>query len=73
MMNFAVTFLKMRTLYMLWRAQFSSEFYAVFRVHQILILLPLESKIGKQNVSQKVRILISLLALIQDKKPNILC
>ena len=40
-MNFAVTFLKMLALYMLWRAQFLSKLDAVFCVHQILILLPL--------------------------------
>ena len=39
--NFAVPFLKIHTLYMLWRAQFLSDFYIVFCVHQILILLPL--------------------------------
>ena len=40
-MKFAVPFLKMLALCMLWRAQFLSDFYAVFCVHQILILLPL--------------------------------
>ena len=37
-MNFAVTFLKMRALYVLWRAQSLSEFYAIFCSYQILIL-----------------------------------
>ena len=68
-MNFAVPFLKMLTLYMLWRAQFLSDFYAVFCIHQILILLPLQARIWEQKVSQKVRILILLLAIIQDEKP----
>ena len=40
-LNFAVPFLKILILYMLWRAQFLSHFYTVFCVHQILILLPL--------------------------------
>ena len=40
-MNFAVPFLKMLTHYLLWRAKFLSDFYAVFCVHQIVILLPL--------------------------------
>ena len=72
-MNFAVYFLKMLTLYMLWRAQFLSDFYAAFCIHQILILLPLEAEIWEQKVSQKVRILILLLAIIQDENPpNIL-
>ena len=70
-MNFAGPFLKMLTLYMLWRAQFLSKFYAVFCVHQILILLPLEAKILVQKVSHKVRIIILLLAIIQDEKPLI--
>ena len=39
--NFDVPLLKMLTLCMIWRAQFLSDFYAVFCVHQILILLPL--------------------------------
>ena len=39
-MSFAVPLLKMLTLYRLWRAQFLSNFFAVFWVHQILILLP---------------------------------
>ena len=39
-MNFAVSLLKMLTLYLLWRAQFSLDFNAVFCIHQILILLP---------------------------------
>ena len=38
-LNFAVLFLKILTPYMLQRAQFSSDFYAVFCIHQILILL----------------------------------
>ena len=37
-MKFAVPFLRMLVLCMLWRAQFLSDFYAVFCVHQILIL-----------------------------------
>ena len=36
-MKFAVPFLKMLALCMLWRAQFLLDFYAVFCVHQILI------------------------------------
>ena len=40
-MNFAVAFLNLLTLYMLWRAQFLTEFYAVFCVHQIRISVPL--------------------------------
>ena len=36
-MKFAVAFLKMLALCMLWRAQFLLDFYAVFCVHQILI------------------------------------
>ena len=40
-MNFAVAFLNLLTLYMLWRAQFLTEFYAVFCIYQILIFLPL--------------------------------
>ena len=56
-MKFAVPFLKMFALCMLWRAQFLSDFYSVFCV---------------QKVSQKVRIFFLLLAIIQDKKtPNI--
>ena len=39
--SFAVPFLKMLALCMLWRAQFLSDFYAVFCVYQILILSPL--------------------------------
>ena len=39
--EFAVPFHKMLTLHMLWRAQFLLDFYAVFCIHQILILLPL--------------------------------
>ena len=65
-MKFAVPFLKMLTLYMLWRAQFLSGFYAVFCVYQIL--LPLKAKILDQKVSQKISILILLLAIIQDEK-----
>ena len=41
LMNFAVCFFKMLPLNMLLRAQFLSEFYAVFCIHQILNLLPL--------------------------------
>ena len=40
-MNLVVVFLKMLALYVLWRAHFLSEFYAIFCVHQILISLPL--------------------------------
>ena len=71
--NFAVTFLKMLALYMLWRAQFLSEFYVVFCVHQILILLKLLAKIWEHNVSQKVKILILLLAIILIKKKKKFC
>ena len=63
-MNFAAPFLKMLTLYMLWGAQFLSDFYAVICVLQIFILFPL----WEQKVSQKVKILILLLAIIQDEK-----
>ena len=37
-MNFAVAFLNLLTLYMLWRAQFLTEFYAVFCIYQIYLL-----------------------------------
>ena len=67
-MNFAVPFLKMLTLYILWKAQFLLDFYAIFSFHQILILLPLSAKIQEEKVSQKVRIGILLLAIIQDEK-----
>ena len=40
-MKFAVPFLKMFALCMLWRAQFLSDFYSVFCVHQILSSGPL--------------------------------
>ena len=40
-MNFAVDFLKMFPLCMLWRAQFLSDFYSVFCVYQILSCRPL--------------------------------
>ena len=40
-MKFAVPFLKMFTLCMLWSAQFLSDFYSVFCVHQILSFGPL--------------------------------
>ena len=63
-MNFAVPFLKMLALYMLWIAQFLLESYAVY---QISVLLPLYAKIWDQKVSQKVRKLILLLAKIQRK------
>ena len=39
-MNFAVTFLKMPALYMLWRAQILTDLHAVFCVHQIRISVP---------------------------------
>ena len=50
-MNFAVAFLNLLTLYMLWRAQFLTEFYAVFCIYQILISVPLWAKILDQKVS----------------------
>ena len=37
-MNFADSFLKMLTLYMLWRAQSLLEFYAVMCIPEILML-----------------------------------
>ena len=37
-MDFAVTFLKMLALYVLWRAHFLSELYAVYCLYQILNL-----------------------------------
>ena len=40
-MKFAVFFLKMLAINMLWRAQFLTELHAVFCVHLIWILLPL--------------------------------
>ena len=49
-MNFTVPFLKMLTLYMLWRARFLSELYAFFCVYQILILLPLKANENKPNI-----------------------
>ena len=52
-MNFAVIFLKMLALYKLWRAQFLTELHAVFCVHQIWILLPLQAKNLDQKVSGK--------------------
>ena len=67
-MRFAVPFLKMLTLCMLWRAQFLSDFYAVFCFHQILILLPLQANTLDKKVSTKVKILILLLAVTHDKK-----
>ena len=67
-MNFAVAFLNLLTLYMLWRAQFLTEFYAVFCIYQILIFLPLWAKILDQMVSQKVRIFFLLLAIFQAEK-----
>ena len=67
-MNFAVAFLNLLTLYMLWRAQFLTEFYAVFCIYQILIFLPLWAKILDQMVSQKVRIIFLLLAIFQAEK-----
>ena len=53
-MKFAVPFLKMFAFCMLWRAQFLSDFYSVFCVHQILISLPLSAKIWEQKVSSRV-------------------
>ena len=67
-MKFAVPFLKMFTLCMLWRARFLSDFYSVFCIHQILSSAPLLAKIQEQKVSQKVRIFFLLLAIIQDEK-----
>ena len=55
-MNFAVPFLKMLTLYSSGELNFYQKFMPSFAVHQILILLPL-------------RILILLLAIIQDENP----
>ena len=52
-LNFAVPFLKMLTIYMLWRAQFSPDVYAVFFVHQILILLPLYAEIWGRRCPKK--------------------
>ena len=69
-MNFAVAFLNLLTLYMLWRAQFLTEFYAAFCIYQILIFLPLWAKILDQMVSQKVRIIFLLLAIFQAEKKN---
>ena len=60
-MNFAVSFLKLLILYILWRAQFLSDFYAVFCIHQILILWPIQAKIWDLKVSQKFKILNNLL------------
>ena len=57
-MNFAVGFLKMLSIYMLCRAQFLLGFYVVFCVYQILILLPLVAEICDQKVSQKDKIII---------------
>ena len=56
-MNFAVTFLKMLTLYMLWRAQILTDLHAVFCVHQIRISAPPYAKNLDQKVSRKNRIL----------------
>ena len=58
--QFCFSFLKILALYMLWRAQFLSECYAVFCVHQILVLLPLRATIWDQKVSQNIKILISI-------------
>ena len=56
-MKFAVTFLKMPALYMLWRAQILTDLHAVFCVHQIRISLPPQAKNLDQKVSRKNRIL----------------
>ena len=56
-MNFAVTFLKMLALYMLWRAQILTDLHAVFCVHQIRISVPPQAKNLDQKVSRKNRIL----------------
>ena len=64
-MKFAVPFLKILKLQMLWTAQFLSEFYAVFCLYQIFIFK--KAEILDQKVSQKVRIFILLLPIIQDE------
>ena len=62
-MNFAVPFLELVTLYMLWRAQILSEFYDVFCVCQILILQKLKAKIWYERVTQKGILFFLLLAI----------
>ena len=52
-MNFAVAFLKMLTLYVLWSAQFLTELHAVFCIDLIWILLPLCTKFWDQKVTKK--------------------
>ena len=59
-MKFAVPFLKMFAVCMLWRAQFLSDFDSVFCVHQVL---------GTEGVPKSQNIFL-LLALIQDGKPT---
>ena len=49
-MNFAVPFLKMLTLYMLWRAQFLTEFYALGGKEQGLGIR--EKRLGIRNKGQ---------------------
>ena len=56
-MNFAVIFLNMPALYMLWRAQILTDLHAVFCVHQIRISAPPQAKNLDQKVSRKNRIL----------------
>ena len=55
-MKFAAPYLKMLAHCMLWRAQFLSDFYAVFCIHQILILLPLLSYLGTEGVPKSQNI-----------------
>ena len=64
-MKFDVPFLKMLSLYMLWRAQF----YQNFMPSSDLDLVTTIAKIWHQKVSQKVRIIVLLLVIIKDETP----
>ena len=71
-MKFAVPFLKnARTLNFLESSIFIGFLCCLLRLSDLdLVLLPLKAKIWVQRVSEKVKIIILLLAIIQDKKPN---